>query len=143
MADLPGGQQGGSIDLTIVTEIEGLDELEEAFTEGGKRAVRKFLRRVEMRAAKVLKDALSEEAPYRTGALSEDIHTQTVQGDGTLTVRVGPSQNTFYGLIQEFGAPEHNIPAQHWMEMTAKEHQDEVLQEYMDAVSEGLEDMKR
>lgn len=131
------------IDIQIVTNIEGLDELEEAFTEGSQRAVRKFLRRVETRAAKVLKDALSEEAPYDTGDLSEDIHTQTVQGDGALTVRVGPSKDTFYGMFQEFGAPEANVPAQHWMEQTAKEHQDEVLQEYMDGLSEGLQDMKR
>ena len=129
-------------DVEVITDIEGLDELEEAFTQGSKRAVKKFLRRVEMRAAKLLKDALSEEAPYDTGDLSEDIHTQTVQSDGALTVRVGPSKATFYGMFQEFGAPEANVPAQHWMENTAKEHQDEVLQEYMDALTEGLEDMK-
>ena len=131
------------MDVEVITEIEGLDELEEAFTEGSKRAVMKFLRGVEMRAAKVLQDALSDEAPYRTGDLAGDIHRQTVQGDGTLSVRIGPSQGTFYGLIQEFGSPIRNIPAQHWMEQTAREHQDEVLEEYMAALNEGLEDMKR
>ena len=130
-------------DIEIVTEVEGLDELEEAFTAGSKRAVKKFLRRVEMKAAKVLKDALEESAPYRTGALANDIHRQTVQGDGSLTVRIGPSQDTFYGLIQEFGAPEAHVPALHWMENTAREHQDEVLEEFMNALTEGLEDMKR
>jgi HK97 gp10 family phage protein len=131
------------VDIEIVTNIEGLDELEEALTEGGKRAVKKYLRRVELKAAKLLKDALSEDVPYDTGDLSEDIHSQTVQGDGALTVRVGPSKNTFYGMFQEFGAPEANVPAQHWMELAAKEHQDEVLQEFMDGLSEGLQDMKR
>lgn len=143
MADGLNPPTSSGLDIEVITDIEGLDELEEAFTSGSKRAVKKFLRRVEMRAAKVLKDALSEEAPYDTGELSEDIHTQTVQGDGTLTVRVGPSKETFYGMFQEFGAPEANVPAQHWMENTAKEHQEEVLQEYMDAVSDGLEDMKK
>jgi HK97 gp10 family phage protein len=138
-----GTSASGGLDLEMVVEIEGLDELEEAFTEGSKRAVRKFLRSVEMKAAKVLKDHLSEEAPYRTGELSEDIHTQTVMGDGTMTVRVGPSKETFYGVFQEFGAPEANVPAQHWMENTAREHQDEVLEEYMNAVSEGLQEMKK
>lgn len=133
----------GSVDIEIVTNIEGLDELEEAFTEGSKRAVRKFLRGVELKAAKVLKDAVSEEAPYDTGDLSEDIHAQVIQGDGTLTVRVGPSKRTFYGMFQEFGAPEANVPAQHWMELSAKEHQDEVLQRYVDAVSEGIQEMKK
>ena len=131
------------LDIEIVTDIQGLDELEEAFTNGSKRAVKKFLARVEKRAAKVLKDALSEEAPYDTGDLSEDIHIQIVMGDGTMTVRVGPSSRTFYGMFQEFGAPEANVPALHWMELTAKEHQDEVLQEYMTGLQEGLEDMKR
>lgn len=131
------------IDLQIVTDITGLDELEEAFTGGSKRAVRKFLSRVEKKAAKILKDALSAEAPYDTGDLSEDIHIQVIQSDGALTCRVGPSKNTFYGMFQEFGAPEINVPAQHWMELTAKEHQDEVLQAFMDGLTEGLQDMKR
>ena len=131
------------LDLQIVTNIEGLEELEEAFTNGNKRAVKKFLARVEKRAAKVLRDALSEEAPYDKGDLSEDIHIQKVMSDGAMTIRVGPSKDTFYGMFQEFGAPEANVPAQHWMENTAKEHQDEVLQEYMDGLQEGLEDMKR
>ena len=131
------------VDIEIVTNIEGLDELEEAFTEGSKRAVKKFLTRVEKRAAKILKDALSEEAPYETGRLSEDIHIQSVTGQGALTVRVGPSSDAYYGIFQEFGAPEAHVPALHWMEDTAKEHQDEVLDAYMQAVTDGLEDMKK
>jgi len=139
----PTATPSGQLDMQMVTEIEGLDELEEAFTEGSRRVVRKFLNRVEKRAAKVLRDALSEEAPYDHGDLADDIHIQTVMADGAMTVRVGPSKDTFYGMFQEFGAPEANVPAQHWMELTAKEHQDEVLTEYMAAVSEGLEDMKK
>jgi HK97 gp10 family phage protein len=131
------------VDLDMVTNIEGLDELEEAFTQGSKRTVKKFLSRVEKRAAKVLKNALSAEAPYDKGDLSEDIHVQVIQSDGALICRVGPSKATFYGMFQEFGAPEANVPAQHWMEDTAKEHQDEVLQEYMEALSDGLKDMKK
>ena len=131
------------INIQMVTEIDGLAELEEALTSGSKRAAQKFLTRAEKKAARVLKDALSQEAPYDTGALSEDIHIQSVRSEGALTVRVGPSKETFYGMFQEFGAPEANVPAQHWMEDTAKEHQDEVLQEFMDALTEGLQDMKK
>lgn len=128
---------------TVVVNIEGLDELERDFTEGSKRTVRKFLQRVEKRAAKILKTALSEEAPYDTGKLSEEIHIQTVSdtSNGALTVRVGPSKDAFYGMFQEFGTI--HVPAQHWMEETAKEHEDEVLQEYMDAVTDGLQQMKK
>ena len=131
------------VDIEIVTNIEGLDELEEAFTGGSKRAVRKFLSKVEKKAARILKDALSQEAPYETGQLSEDIHIQTVKSDGALTCRVGPSSDSYYGIFQEFGAPEANVPALHWMELTAKEHQEEVLEAYVEAANNGLEDMKK
>lgn len=129
------------LDLEIVTNIEGLDELEEAFTNGAKRAVKKFLRRVEMRAAKPLVESAKQYAPYRTGDLSMDIHRQSVTSDGALTLRIGPSQDTFYGLIQEFG--DAHVPALHWLENSARAVQDDVLQEYYDALTEGLEDMKK
>jgi len=131
------------IDVEIVTNIEGLDELEEAFTEGAKRCVKKFLRSVEMKAAKPLLESAKQYAPYETGQLEMEEHRQTVESDGALTVRVGPSKSAFWGLILEFGSPEANIPAQHWLENSAKAVQSEVLERYVDAVNEGLEDMKK
>jgi HK97 gp10 family phage protein len=129
------------LDIEIVTEIEGLDELEEAFTEGSKRAVKKYLRGVAMKAAKVLAESAKQYAPYWLGNLSNDIHRQTIVGDGALTVRVGPSRETFYGLIHEFG--DEHVPALHWLENSARAVQDEVLQEFYSALNEGLADMKR
>ena len=131
------------LDVQLVTNIEGLDELEEAFTEGSRRAVRAFLRKVEMKAAKVLADNAKEYSPFLTGQLEGEIHRETVQGDGTLTVRVGPGKAGFYGMFQEFGAPEAHVPALHWLENSARAAQDEVLDVYMEAVREGLEDMKK
>jgi HK97 gp10 family phage protein len=131
------------LDIEIVTNISGLEELEEALTEGSKRAVTKFLRKVEKQAGKILKDALSEEAPYAEGNLSSDIHMESKTEGGALTVRIGPGREGFYGIFQEFGAPEAHVPALHWMELTAKEHQQEVLESYMQALTEGLEDMKK
>jgi HK97 gp10 family phage protein len=131
------------IDVQIVTNIEGLDELEEAFTSGSRRAVKKFLRKVEMNAAKVLVDSAEQFAPYDTGRLEGDIHRMSVMGDGTLTVRVGPGQDAWYGVMQELGAPEANIPALHWLENSAREVQNEVLEEYYEGLREGLEDMKK
>lgn len=133
------------MDIEVVTEIEGLDELEEAFTGGSARAIKKFLRHVEFQAAKVLVESAEEYCPYRTGELEENIHRQTVidNSSGTVTVRVGPSQQTFYGLIQEMGAPSENIPALHWLENSARAVQGEVLEEYQTGLTEGLEDMKR
>lgn len=131
------------LEMTVVTNIEGLDELEEAFTNGSKRAVKKFLRAVEMKAANVLVKSAEEFAPYLTGKLESDIHRQTVSSDGALTVRVGPSQDAFYGLIQEVGAPSENIPALHWLEDSARAVQDDVLNEYYKGLTDGLEDMKK
>jgi HK97 gp10 family phage protein len=129
------------LDLEIVTEIEGLDELEEAFTNGSKRAVKKFLRHVEMEASKPIVEAAKQTAPYLTGALSMDIHRESKTSDGALTLRIGPSQKTMYGLIQELG--DANVPALHWLENAARSVQDEVLEKYYDALVEGLKDMKK
>src|SRR5258707_1114396 len=104
------------IDIEIVTNIEGLEELEEAFTGGAKRAIVKFLRGVEMKAAKVLVDSAKQFVPKLTGRSEADIHRQSVVGDGTLTVRVGPGPDSFYEMFQEWGAPDANVPALHWLE---------------------------
>jgi HK97 gp10 family phage protein len=131
--------------IEVVTNIEGLEELEEAFNEGSKRAVKKFLRSAEMKAAKPLVESAKQNAPYESGQLMGDIHRQSVvdESAGTLTVRVGPSKETFWGLIQEFGSPEANVPALHWLEQSAVDVQDQVLEGYSEALTEGLEDMKR
>lgn len=133
------------VNIEVVTNVEGLDELEEAFTTGNKRAVKKFLRRVEMRAAKILQKSAEAHAPVDTGKLSEDIHRQSVMdsANGTLTVRVGPGSEAFYGMFQELGAPEANVPAQHWLQKAAEAVQNEVLEEFYTALQEGLEDMKK
>lgn len=131
------------IEVTIVTDIEGLDGVEEAFTTGNVRAVKKFLRRVEMQAAKILQDSASENAPYEEGALSERIGRMVTTDENGMTVRVGPSARAFWGLFQEFGAPEANVPALHWLEESAKAVQDEVLEEFYTGLQEGLEDMKK
>lgn len=131
------------IKIEVVTGLDGLDELEESFTAGSKRAVKKFLRRVEMKAAKTLQTSAEEYAPFNTGNLEENIRRQTVQGDGTLNVRVGPSREAFYGIFQEFGAPGANVPAQHWLEESARAVQDKVLEEVYTGLQAGLEDMKK
>lgn len=130
------------IDIEIVTEIEGLDALEEAFTQGSKRTVREFLRGVEMKAAKPLMDNAKAAAPYETGRLEMDVHRQAVTSDGALTVKVGPSKDAFYGLFQEVGIPERNVPALHWLENSAREVQDEVLEIYYQQLGEALERLK-
>lgn len=133
----------GSLDVTVITGIEGLGELEEALTSGSKRAAKKFLRKAEMQAANLLVESARTFAPQRSGNLEQDIHRQSLIMDNALTVRVGPSQDAFYGMFQEFGAPEAGVAAQHWLEESAKKVQDAVLETLCDCLTEGLEDMKR
>lgn len=130
------------LNIEVVTNIEGLDELDKALSEGGPRVAKKFLRGVEMKAAKPLVDSAKEFAPYDTGRLEGDIHRQSIVGDGTLTVRVGPGKEAFYGMFQEFGAPEANVKALHWLENSARAVQDQVLEKYYEELTNALEDMK-
>lgn len=129
------------LDLEIVTDIEGLDELEEALTNGSKRAVKKFLRHVEMEASKPIVEAAKQTAPRLTGALEMDIYRESKVSEGALTLRIGPSPKTFYGLIQEMG--DAHVPALHWLENAARSVQNEVLEKYYEALTEGLKDMKK
>lgn len=129
------------LDIEVVTNIEGLDELEEAFTTGSKRAVKKFLQKVERQATKPLVESAKQYAPYETGNLEMEIHRESVTSDGALTMRVGPSSRAFYGIFEEFGT-QHQA-AMHWLENSARAVQNEVLQAFYAALSEGLEDMKK
>lgn len=131
------------LDIEIITEVQGLEELEEAFTAGSVRAVKKFLRHVEMKAAKVLQDSARQYAPYDTGRLEGSIGRQSVVDGDALTVRVGPAPDAFYGQFQEFGAPEANVPALHWLEDSARAVQDEVLEQYFEGLTDALGDMKK
>ena len=131
------------MDVQIVTNVEGLEELEEAFKDGSKRAIVKFLRRVEMKVAKLLVDSAKQCAPYFTGRLESDIHRQSVVGDGTLTVRVGPGRETFYGQFQEFGAPAANVPALHWLENSARAVEGAVLETFQQELTDALGEMKK
>ena len=130
------------LDMEIVTEIEGLDELEAALLIGGPKAAKAFLRRVEKKAAVVLQNAAKANAPVMDGELEDDINVQIVTDAGGMTARVGPSQQTWYGLVQEIGAPSENVPALHWLEMAARGVQTEVQEEYINAVTESLNEMK-
>lgn len=129
------------VDIEVVTNIEGLDELEEAFTSGSKRAVKKFLQKVERQATKPLVASAKQYAPYETGNLEMEIHRESVTSDGALTLRVGPSSRAYYGIFDEFGTIHQG--ATHWLENSARAVQNEVLEEYYDALKDGLEDMKK
>lgn len=130
------------IELEVIANIEGLEELEESLTQGSRRAAKKFLQRAHTRAGKILQESAEENAPYQEGDLAGEIYIDTTTNNDGMLTRVGPTKSVFWGLIQEFGAPEANVPALHWLEESAKEVKDEVLAEYMQALDDGLQDMK-
>lgn len=130
------------IGIEITCDIEGLDELEAALLEGAPKMAKKFLRQVHSRAGNLLKESAEGNAPHHTGELAGDIHTQTTTSKDGMLTRVGMSRETFWGLFQEFGAPEANVTGQHWLEQSAVEVQDQVLDEYIQAVDDGLSEMK-
>ena len=127
--------------IEIVTNLDGLDVVEAVLNEGSARAARKFLRKVDMKAAKVLQDAAKAAAPVHSEALELNIGRQTINSPDAVTVRVGPRKNVFWGGMQEWGAPEAHVPALHWLEFAAIGVQDAVLEEFYNALQEGLEDM--
>jgi HK97 gp10 family phage protein len=130
-------------DIEVVTNITGLDELETTLNEGGKQAAVKFLRKVEKTAARIFQTAAEGTAPYDTGNLAENIGIGSSLLGDTLTVRVGPRPAAFYGLFQEFGAPEAHVPAQHWLSRAFDETKDEALNEVVNTATETLNDLAK
>jgi Bacteriophage HK97-gp10, putative tail-component len=114
-------------------KIDGLSELSEMLTHESVRTAKRYLENVAEPAAQVVLDAMAETCPVGvTGDLKRELTFQTRFSDGddtTLTVKIGPARETFWGLFQEFGTrnvsgtdkkgrPFHHEsqPGQHWMQ---------------------------
>ena len=84
-------------------EIEGIDNLiaeVEKLGVKGNRIENKALREV----GEVVKEAIKQEAPQRTGTLKKSIETSGVKTkDGVKHVEVGPDKEGWYGKFVEFG----------------------------------------
>lgn len=128
--------------IEVFTEIEGLDELEDALVNGAPRMAKKFLGRVHKKAGEILVESASEKAPYQEGDLAGEIYANTTTNKDGMYTRVGPTKQVFWGLIQEIGSAEANVPALHWLEHSAEEVQDQVLDVYVQAIDDGLNEMK-
>jgi HK97 gp10 family phage protein len=84
-------------------EIEGIDNLiaeVEKLGVKGNRIENKALRE----AGEVVKEAIKQEAPQRTGTLKKSIETSGIKTkDGVKHVEVGPDKEGWYGKFVEFG----------------------------------------
>ena len=122
-------------DVEIITNIDGLDALEETLTVGGKKAAVRFLRSIERRAAKLIQTEAEQTAPYETGNLEDNINISSRLRDDTLTCRIGPGGRAFYGIFSELGT-EHE-PALHWLSQAF----DDALDALIEEASSDLEEM--
>lgn len=84
-------------------ETEGLEELINAVQRMGSEG-RKIENKALKEAGAVMKEAIQNEAPVRTGKLKESITVSGVKTkDGVKYVEVGPSKEVFYSIFIEFG----------------------------------------
>jgi len=128
-------------DVEIITNISGLDELEDALNAGGKKAAQRFLRSIERKAAKVVLNAMEETVPVVTGALRDSLAIRSTTGQDGLTVMVGPTKDENYiGRFTEFGTVKQ--PAQHWMDEAFQSSKEESLTVLIEEATKSLEEMK-
>lgn len=124
--------------------IDGLKELSDMLTKESARTAKRYLVNVAKPAAQVVLDALGETVPQGvTGRLEDNLGYQTrfTNGDGTtLTVHIGPSWETFWGMFDEFGT--YKQPAQHWMGRAWASCQDKCLSVFGTEALARLADME-
>lgn len=130
--------------MGTVIKIDGLSDLSEMLTHESVRTAKRYLLNVAKPAADVVVRALQSTAPERTGRLESEIDYQSkFSGDGdgtTLTVKIGPSRSTFYGMFEEFGTIHQ--PAQHWMARAWATCQDKCLSVFGTEALARLADME-
>ena len=84
-------------------ETEGLEELINAVQRMGSEG-RKIENKALKKAGAVMKEAIQNEAPVRTGKLKESITVSGVKTkDGVKYVEVGPGKDVYWGKFIEFG----------------------------------------
>ena len=96
--------------LTI--KIEGLAELEDALLNKTVREARSAMRAALRDAGNVMRNAIAQRAPIRTGFLAKNIVTKiqlSVKEDEG-KVSVGPSRQAFYAGFIEFGTKKLQPP---------------------------------
>jgi HK97 gp10 family phage protein len=127
-------------DIEIVTDIQGLDELEATLTEGSRKAALKFLRNAEKKAARPVLDAQRMTVPIDYGDLLEALKISSSTRGDTLTVRVGPDKSQNYiGRFTEFGTIDQ--PAQHWMSRAFDASKESALDAFIEVATDSLEEM--
>lgn len=107
-------------------KVRGLEDLAKALREHGL-SVNAGLKSVGLAGAEVLREAMEQRAPVRSGQLRDNIEIGKVkiEKEARVKIPVGPNSKAFYGLFQEFGTRHH--AAQPFMRPAADESQGRVL----------------
>src|SRR5690606_27735405 len=108
--DVPGGNLMAT---GVSVRIEGWEELERKLRQLGSTInERELLEGALMEGAGIVKGAIEQSAPYRTGQLRDSI-TISKKGREKYSVRIGPSGKGFYGRFLEYGTSQR--PARPFM----------------------------
>lgn len=109
--------------------IEGAKELDRVLKRLPKKIRGKVLRQALMAGARVIRKAMRQRAPVRTGKLQMSIAARrdrgAERGGASVAVKVGPLGRGFYGMFIEFGTSRQ--PARPWARPAFEESKNEAL----------------
>ncbi len=111
----------------LITEVEKLGAK-------GSRIENKALRE----AGEIVKEAIKQEAPHKTGTLKKSIEASGVKTkDGMKHVEVGPGKEGWYGRFVEFGTVK--MRANPFMARGYENSKDKVVDKIAEELRKGLE----
>jgi HK97 gp10 family phage protein len=130
-------------DIDIITNLTGLDELEQTLIAGGQKSAQKFLRTVEKKAAQPVLEAMQETVPIGlTGDLLVSLKIQSQSAKDGVVVMIGPtSDENFIGRFSNFGTEKQ--PATHWMDRAWAASKEAALDGFIQAATESLNEMSK
>lgn len=92
----------------VNVRIEGWEELERKLRQlGATINEQELLEGALMEGAGIVKGAIEQSAPYKTGQLRDNIEISK-KGREKYSVRIGPSGKGFYGRYLEYGTSSHS-----------------------------------
>lgn len=103
--------------MKVELRVAGLSELKRKLERVQVHARGRVISAALMRAAEPIRRDAEANAPKRTGRLGRGMQKDVLETSPTSAiVAVGPEEDEFYGVFQEFGAPGQNVPAQPFLE---------------------------
>jgi len=119
-------------------EIIGDKELMAAFKKLANEDMLVALQKASSAGAELVKDAAKAKAPRDTGALAEGIKvTKDAKGKKGVLSEVSTSEETFYGIFQEYGTSK--MPKHPFLRPALDENQSKINQLFAEAIQEAVD----